>query len=200
MTRAVRLGAGGGAAEVTSEAQQQDPLDPRRLLEELKRIRGYRMDSHMAEELGITRSWLAQIQTGYREMPPNTKLRLLDALCLDPPRDALLEWLLPASTREALQAWDKARRENTGPRRGPRVRSPLPTGVGARLQEERVRLGLTKRALADALGATEKTIYNYERDATSMSVATLEILGKLGADVEYVTFGERAKPRKGRAD
>jgi transcriptional regulator with XRE-family HTH domain len=80
------------------------------------------------------------------------------------------------------------------------VRSPLPTGVGARLQEERVRLGLTKRALADALGATEKTIYNYERDATSMSVATLEILGKLGADVEYVTFGERAKPRKGRAD
>jgi len=51
---------------------------------------------------------------------------------------------------------------------------------------------MTQAALASALQTTEKTIHNYEREATSMSLATLDALAALGADVAYVVFGERA--------
>jgi len=185
MARGVRLGTGSSEAAKEGGEGKVDPLDPQRLLDELKKLRGYKKDSEVAEELGVTRSWVAQIRMGYREMSAQTKLLLLHALRLDPPRVLLLEWLLPPNTKVALEVWERARKDDTktgaAPRTAPRVRGVLPPGVGARLQEERLRLGLTKSALASALQTSEKTIYNYEREATSLSVATLGFWAGTGA-------------------
>ena len=50
----------------------------------------------------------------------------------------------------------------------------LPDGIGARLREERDRLGFTQDALAEQLGMVRKTLYNYEAGATSIPVDFLD--------------------------
>lgn len=73
-----------------------------------------------------------------------------------------------------------------------RPRGAVPAGVGARLREERERLGLSQDGLAAALGLAIKTVYNYERELTSVTLAFLDEFARIGGDVEYVIFGRRA--------
>jgi len=60
-----------------------------------------------------------------------------------------------------------------------------------RLKEERERLGLAQREIADALGVDKSSVYGYERGDRSPPGQHLTTLASLGADVLYIVTGTR---------
>lgn len=62
--------------------------------------------------------------------------------------------------------------------------------IGARLREERVRLGVSQTDLAAACGVAKNTQLNYEKDDRSPDAAYLLLAKETGVDVHYVLFGE----------
>lgn len=65
----------------------------------------------------------------------------------------------------------------------------------ARLREERLRLGLSQQALADALGVSKWTVINWEKTderGTPIPADKLEGCVKQGMDVQYVLTGVRS--------
>lgn len=62
---------------------------------------------------------------------------------------------------------------------------------GARLREERERLGLTQDAFATACGVRRRAQANYESGERAPGARYLEAAGKIGVDVGYVLDGER---------
>ncbi|MBI2306120.1 MAG: helix-turn-helix transcriptional regulator [Rhodocyclales bacterium] len=72
--------------------------------------------------------------------------------------------------------------------------------IGARLREERKKLGLSAEALGARLSTTGRTIRKYEDNDTSPRAAELLELSRMGADVLYIVTGARmpvglAEPR-----
>ncbi|MFZ6712027.1 helix-turn-helix domain-containing protein [Undibacterium sp. TC9W] len=65
-------------------------------------------------------------------------------------------------------------------------------GFGARLAEERQRLGLTQKAVAAFLDKTSMTQIKYESEDTKPDLLYLEGLDKLGADIYYIITGKRS--------
>lgn len=63
--------------------------------------------------------------------------------------------------------------------------------IGARLRDERERLGLSQEALGTRIGTTGRTIKKYEANETSMRATELLQLSGLGADVLYIVTGEK---------
>jgi transcriptional regulator with XRE-family HTH domain len=63
--------------------------------------------------------------------------------------------------------------------------------IGARLREERARLGVSQTDLAIVCGVAKNTQLNYEKDERSPDASYLLLAHKSGVDVHYVLFGER---------
>ena len=63
--------------------------------------------------------------------------------------------------------------------------------VGARLREERLRLGLSQERFAQVAGVAKNTGINWEKDASSPTAAALISWMAVGADPYYVLTGER---------
>lgn len=61
-----------------------------------------------------------------------------------------------------------------------------------RLREERERLGLNQTAFAAVVGATRKTLFNWESGAGSPTAEALEAWARHGLDPLYVITGQRA--------
>lgn len=64
-------------------------------------------------------------------------------------------------------------------------------GISARIQEERKRLGLTQEAAAEKMGATKRSVINWEGGAALPGAEALARFSLAGADVVYVLTGER---------
>ncbi|KWD80432.1 transcriptional regulator [Burkholderia ubonensis] len=67
-------------------------------------------------------------------------------------------------------------------------------GIGARLKEERMRVGMSQAEIAALGGLSNKTQLSYESDARSPDANYLAVLAKVGVDVLYVITGVRAHP------
>ena len=67
-------------------------------------------------------------------------------------------------------------------------------GIGARLKEERMRVGMSQAEIAALGGLSNKTQLSYESDARSPDANYLAALAKVGVDVLYVITGVRALP------
>lgn len=65
-------------------------------------------------------------------------------------------------------------------------------GIGARLKEERMRIGLSQAEIAALGGLSNKTQLGYESDVRSPDANYLAALAKVGVDVLYVITGERS--------
>ncbi len=63
--------------------------------------------------------------------------------------------------------------------------------VGARLKEERVRLGMSQTDFAALSGVKKGTQISWEKDTSSPTVATLTDLARNGVDTVYVLTGRR---------
>lgn len=66
--------------------------------------------------------------------------------------------------------------------------------LGARLREERERLGLSQPKFAELAGTTKQTLFSWETGKTAPDGFQLAALAAAGVDVLYVLTGERAKP------
>lgn len=66
--------------------------------------------------------------------------------------------------------------------------------IGGRVREERVRLLISQADLADQLGVSRGTQFNYENGKGLPDARYLLAFGELGADVGYVLSGERTTP------
>ncbi|MCA8414381.1 helix-turn-helix domain-containing protein [Burkholderia multivorans] len=64
--------------------------------------------------------------------------------------------------------------------------------IGARLKEERLRIGLSQAEIAALGGLSNKTQLSYESDTRSPDANYLAALAKIGVDVLYVITGERS--------
>ena len=64
-------------------------------------------------------------------------------------------------------------------------------GISFRLHEERQRLGLTQEAIADQLGATKRSVINWEGGAALPGAEVLSRYAAAGADVLYILTGQR---------
>ena len=64
--------------------------------------------------------------------------------------------------------------------------------ISTRLQEERKRLGLTQEAVATQLGATKRSVINWEGGAALPGAEVLARYAAAGADVLYILTGQRA--------
>ena len=64
--------------------------------------------------------------------------------------------------------------------------------ISTRLQEERKRLGLTQEAVAAQLGATTRSVINWEGGAALPGAEVLARYAAAGADVLYILTGQRA--------
>jgi len=62
--------------------------------------------------------------------------------------------------------------------------------IGARLREERTRLGVSQTELAVACGIAKNTQLNYEKDERSPDAKYLTAAEALGMDVYYVLVGK----------
>ena len=62
--------------------------------------------------------------------------------------------------------------------------------IGARLREERIRLGVSQTELAVACGIAKNTQLNYEKDERSPDAKYLAAAEALGIDVCYVLLGK----------
>lgn len=67
----------------------------------------------------------------------------------------------------------------------------IPDGFGARLREERERLGLSQAALASAAGVRRLAQGQYEKEHSSPSVRYLAAVAAAGVDLQYALFGRR---------
>lgn len=63
--------------------------------------------------------------------------------------------------------------------------------IGARLKEERERLGFTQPAFAGLAETTKKSQIDYEKDLTQPKAGYLAAVAKVGADVQYIVTGIR---------
>ena len=63
--------------------------------------------------------------------------------------------------------------------------------ISTRLQEERKRLGLTQEAVATQLGATKRSVINWEGGAALPGAEVLARYAAAGADVLYILTGQR---------
>ncbi|MDR1995136.1 helix-turn-helix transcriptional regulator [Azonexus sp.] len=63
--------------------------------------------------------------------------------------------------------------------------------IGARLKEERDRIGLSQTEFAELAGVTRKTLYGYEAGERAPDAACLNIWAGRGLDVLYVITGQR---------
>ena len=63
--------------------------------------------------------------------------------------------------------------------------------IGARLKDERERLGLSQEALGTRIGTTGRTIKKYEANETSIRATELLQMYGIGADVLYIVTGEK---------
>ncbi|ARL36027.1 helix-turn-helix domain-containing protein [Burkholderia pseudomallei] len=68
----------------------------------------------------------------------------------------------------------------------------MENSVGARLREERTRLGLSQTAFADVAGITKTTQGNYETNKRSPDATYLSTVSRHGVDIQYVVTGQRA--------
>lgn len=68
---------------------------------------------------------------------------------------------------------------------------PKVSGIGERFREERLRLGLTQRGMADAVKVARSTIAAGETGLANLMTATLADSSQVGVDVEYVLTGKR---------
>ena len=66
--------------------------------------------------------------------------------------------------------------------------------ISTRLQEERKRLGLTQEAVATQLGATKRSVINWEGGAALPGAEVLARYAAAGADVLYILTGQRSQP------
>lgn len=66
--------------------------------------------------------------------------------------------------------------------------------IGARLLEERTRLGLTQQGLADAIGGARLSVIHYENGRSSPAAETLAAMEAVGVDVRFVLTGMRSAP------
>lgn len=64
--------------------------------------------------------------------------------------------------------------------------------IGARLKEERERLGFTQPAFAGLSETTKKSQIDYEKDLTQPKAGYLAVIAKVGADVQYIVTGVRS--------
>lgn len=63
-------------------------------------------------------------------------------------------------------------------------------GIGARLREERDRLGYTQADFGELAGVKRNTQAAYENEANSATTAYLHAIDRVGADVWYVLTGQ----------
>lgn len=70
---------------------------------------------------------------------------------------------------------------------------PVPSTFGERLRAERERLGFTQAELANLAGIHRNTQARYENANTHPTPLYLDAIRPLGADVEYVMTGQRAR-------
>lgn len=64
--------------------------------------------------------------------------------------------------------------------------------ISTRLQEERKRLGLTQESVAAQLGATKRSVINWEGGAALPGAEVLARYAAAGADVLYILTGQHA--------
>lgn len=72
-----------------------------------------------------------------------------------------------------------------------------PEGFGARLREERKRLGLSMEALAKAGGISRASQSNYETERNRPDSNYLAAIAALGIDVLYLLTAQRARAAEG---
>lgn len=77
--------------------------------------------------------------------------------------------------------------------------SELICTIGSRLRDERSRLGLSQTALGEIVGASKRTVIDWEKGATSPTSAQLADLAEIGLDPLYVLVGQRSVARAGLA-
>jgi transcriptional regulator with XRE-family HTH domain len=65
--------------------------------------------------------------------------------------------------------------------------------IGERLKEERNRLGLSQAKIGDIAGVTKNSQINYEANKRSPDSAYLAKIAEIGADVNYILTGIRAR-------
>lgn len=64
--------------------------------------------------------------------------------------------------------------------------------IGDRLREERERLGFSQPALAGLAETTKKSQIDYEKGITFPKANYLEVVAKVGVDVQYIVTGVRS--------
>lgn len=64
--------------------------------------------------------------------------------------------------------------------------------IGARVKEERERLGMTIPEFADAAGAKKNTVIDWQKDVSSPPAAKLAALAGVGVDIQYIVTGVRS--------
>lgn len=69
-------------------------------------------------------------------------------------------------------------------------------GIGDRLREERVRMGMSQTEFAEAAGLIRKTLYGYECGERFPDAVALAKWAEEGVDVMYVLTGNRAATRQ----
>ncbi len=75
----------------------------------------------------------------------------------------------------------------------------MSTSIGKRFAEERKRMGMSQRAIAERIGISLKMISRYEGDKSVPSGDVLAKLAAIGADVLYILTGKRADGPPARA-
>jgi len=65
------------------------------------------------------------------------------------------------------------------------------TSIGARIKEERVRIGLPQPGMAEIADVSKWTVFNWEKDESYPDCAQLAKLGQAGFDVMYLVTGAR---------
>ena len=66
--------------------------------------------------------------------------------------------------------------------------------IGARLREERERLGMSQPAFAAIAATTKQTLFSWETGKTAPDGFQLSALAGAGVDVLYVLTGQRSQP------
>lgn len=69
--------------------------------------------------------------------------------------------------------------------------------LGFRLREERIRLGLSQTAFGEVVGASKRTVIDWEKGAISPTAAQLAGWSENGLDPLYVLTGQRSVARPG---
>ncbi|HTF98655.1 MAG TPA: helix-turn-helix transcriptional regulator [Cellvibrio sp.] len=67
--------------------------------------------------------------------------------------------------------------------------------IGDRLREERERLGFSQSAFAGLAETTKKSQIDYEKGITFPKANYLEVIAKVGADIQFIVTGMRVANR-----